>query len=362
MGKDTQTDANTAPASSTGAESDVKSGVATSTGSSSVGTSSGDNEPSSIDQIVDNAMAASKTAADEGQEGSVLKSNQTAEGETPVGEIEKAGEEGEEAPEPQPGAEKQGEKEGEQQPPFHEHPRWKEMVTERNELREFKKAYEPMVQRYQQVEQFRESYGINDEQYNAALEIAALLNTDPVRALEKLRPVMEALGQYDEKALPADLATDVENGDLTEERAQELAKLRAQTKAGEVRQKMTQQQREQQRVIGIQQSLTDWDRATMKADPDFRPKAKQEDPDGKYEMVMDKLRAQWAVRPVSSPQEATAQAQQAYESVQKMFSRFIPAKPAIKHLHSQSASVPAKKDPETAMDVANEIASKWGIT
>lgn len=343
-------DANPGGASSTPPNDAKPTGEASSTPSSGAENSGEGSEPKNVDELINNVMAASQTAKPESAKGEVQNLNQTPpqEGQT--------GDQGKEATEVTPEDEK-----GEEQVPFHEHPRWKEMVTERDELRRQVAELTPIRQEAEKVRQFCDSYQITQDQHYAALEVAALLNSDPAKALERLKPIVEQLSQFDGTALPEDLRNEVDEGIISEERAQEIAKLRAQTRMGETRQQQFAVRQQQAYVRAVSEGLSSWQSSKAKLDPDFRPKKTEGDPDGKYELFVDRLHKMWSAKPPESAQQAIAQAEQAYESVQKALGRYIPAKPSVKSLGATPASK-TKAEPETPEDVVNEVLSKHGIS
>lgn len=309
-------------------------------------------EPSEVDQIIDRVLADSQPAKAEPAESAVPNRNQT------PPEEGKTGDQGKEVSPVTP----EGKQSEPEQPPFHEHPRWKEMVAERNELKEWKQQYEPALAGLQQLNQFRQQHQITDEQFSAAVEVAGLLNSDPVRALQVLKPIVEQLSQFDSGALPQDLAAEVEEGLISEERAKEIAELRAKSRLGETKQKASAIQQQQAWVASMQQGLVSWEENLKKSDPDFRPKVGEAEPDGKYEFVEAKLRSMWQQQPPRTAQEAVAQAQRAYEMVQKALGRLAPPKPVVKNLGVKTTSTGTRKDPETPEEAMEAVMARHGIS
>lgn len=249
----------------------------------------------------------------------------------------------------------------EELPPFHQHPRWQEKVQEVNTLKQEVDKMKPLAERVTQLEQFCAQHGITGEQFQQALEVAALINTDPAKALEKLSPVYDALSQYNGSKLPEDLQADVDSGALSPERAKEIAQLRAQGKVTEKRQQMTAEQRVQQEHQQNLQAIQAWDVAKQKTDLSFKPKTDNNAPDGKWEFVRDRFNAmvnqRFAQGDRPTPQTLIALVEQAYAEVSRSFGQFVASKKPLKSLTSSGSSIVASPAPKTADDVIDAIAN-----
>lgn len=346
MDKEIQQDANTDPTSSGGSQGDVNAAASSAAETS---TDVGEND---ILSIAREAAGESPTPTEEGADGGVPKSNATPAEEpaTDGGESE-----GEEAPKDEKSEEQASEPE---EPPFHEHPRWKEIVSERNELKERAQSFETLAREQASIVRYCQENNVTVEQFQGMLEIAALLNNDPMKAYEKLKPIYETLTATSGDRLPDDLRQEVEDGLLSEERAKELARFRGQGNVWKAQQQTFAQRQQQAAQTAVQQGLSSWQDSKFKTDPDFRPKSNQTDPDGKYEMVCDKFRGMWLARPPQNPQEAVAMVEQAYDAVQKSLARFAP-KPAPKRaLQSNGASRNVNKQPASVDDIIDKVLSE----
>jgi hypothetical protein len=108
--------------------------------------------------------------------------------------------------------------------PFHEHPRWKEVIAERDGFRED-------AGRFREIEGFMQSHGLTGEEVAEGFDIMAKLKSgDPARLGEvrdyfatRLAFLDDALGNV----LPDDLQQKVANGEIDEAAAKEVARLRA---------------------------------------------------------------------------------------------------------------------------------------
>jgi len=188
----------------------------------------------------------------------------------------KEADEAEEEAEEDPKAEEKGEESDDKQLPFHKHPRWQEMRKKASDAESRVKELEGKVQEaenaveaYNRLSQFAEEHGLDDGDVNAAFEVAALVKSDPRAALEKLRPMYEEAAVAAGEMLPPDLDEAVENGEITEERAQELARYRLkerQSGQNAERERQTQQQRA---VQDLASAVSDAERKLISSDPDY---------------------------------------------------------------------------------------------
>lgn len=187
------------------------------------------------------------------------------------------------------GSEAEGEKkpeakeEEEAPPPFHTHPRWKQMVTQRREaqaraaeLQEKLSAYErddsPVKQaasRFQAIQGFMQENGIAPDFLKGALEVGALANQDPRRALERLMPLVQTLQRAAGEVLPDDLAQEVRMGAMPMQRAQEISRLRAQQQFSEHRSVQVRQQEVMRQTQQASTEISRWENDWKSSDPDY---------------------------------------------------------------------------------------------
>ncbi len=253
--------------------------------------------------------------------------------------------------------------------------RFQEVVAKRNEIETKLKEYEPLAAQHQRIVEYCGQNSITQEQFSQGLEIIALMNTDPAKALEKLAPLYNELQGFVGNKLPEDLQKDVDAGDLPLTRAKEIAQLRAQSKFGENRSKQTAEQAKARQEREFQSALTSaattWDSAKRTSDPDYKPKAKEDAPDGKWELTRDKflallhqqnMQGQFT-NPVSTPQQMSQLLERAYQQVNETFSGLLKGRKPTKVLTRTGSSTTLPKSPAQAksMEEAMSIAaSKHG--
>ena len=243
--------------------------------------------------------------------------------------------------------------------PFHKHPRFQEVITERNKFEEEVKTYKPVAERMLVVEKFCRENNIAAQDYDASIRLAALIVNNPAEALTRLEKVVENLRVQTGSALPTDLQSQVDDGKLSLTHAQEMAKLRIEATGAKAKAVTSQTQSAAQLQQQLVNGLESWNVSRMKTDPSFKPKQQGQE-DGKYELVTDKFLSLWQRNPPASVEQAVALCEQAYKSVHEFIERTMP-KPQIKRpltpKHSetqQKESVDIRK-PGWAKKVAQSV-------
>jgi hypothetical protein len=153
--------------------------------------------------------------------------------------------------------------------PFAKHPRFRQLLKQRNEFKDG-------AERYGNVERFLKQNGVSAEEASQALTISALLKNDPVQAWQTLKPIVQKLLVDAGEVLPQELKARVESGELTVEAANEIARERASRTSIERKQKTTEEQREEERQTAHINSLRDaantWAAERKAKDPNFEAK------------------------------------------------------------------------------------------
>ncbi len=200
-------------------------------------------------------------------------------------ESEKEGEAAKDAEQPgkTEGKAEDGETE-EEPPPFHEHPRWKALVSQRDELITERDTFKAEAEAHKEdheaitrLNDFMTSQQISTENLNELLQIGGLLRNDPVKALEAIRPTYEKLLALTGEILPEDLKQAMEAGHITEDYARQLARTRGTAQVETARSQRisaTQQEeataRDQAATQGaFQAEANSWEAAWKASDPDY---------------------------------------------------------------------------------------------
>ena len=163
--------------------------------------------------------------------------------------------------------------------------------------------------------------------HQRALELVALTQSNPAEAIKQLEAIANGLKLQAGQILPVDLQKQVDEGEMTEKVAKDIAKLRLEKGKLELGQKAQAESHVQQQQQQLNQSLNSWTQSKMKTDLDFHPKSDANAPDGRYELVLTKFRELWQTTPVYSIDEAVGLAERAYKSVMEYHSQYV-RKPA----------------------------------
>lgn len=255
--------------------------------------------------------------------------------------------------------------------PFHEHPRWKEVMTQKKEfetkattLETRIKEVEPTLQWVDNHVKFMSQYGITDQEFNQAMSILALQKSDPAQARKLLQPVWEGLQQYDENYLPPDVQQMVDDSEMTPAAAKEFAKLKAQLNGVNRSGQLTAEQQERNRAVSVYQSVEGWDRQKRGVDPDFKPKSDINAPDGLWEMTASNYAYLNTVRFAATPEQAQANLEEAYKKAKAVVSRLTTVRqPTAPQPTSMRSSNPPRKKQEdmTTDELVASVAARHGI-
>ncbi|MDR9437545.1 MAG: hypothetical protein RI563_11735 [Thiohalophilus sp.] len=249
-----------------------------------------------------------------------------------------------------------GEGEKDEDLPFHNHPRWQEMVQKNRELEERAKASDELME-------FTEQAGLNQEELTNGLSIMHLLKTDPYKAREALLPYMEQLDKLTgQGGLPEDLQQQIDAGRITEEYARELNQARAKAQHAESRvayqqeQSQREQQAQQEEQLNqlrsqMRDSVTAWEAEWKKSDPDF---------DKKQPLVTDRVRTLIQTEgPPASVEQALELTKRARTDIEKHLKSITPGRSAQKRTVTGGSSVnKATPQPSSMLEAVRNAAQK----
>lgn len=224
--------------------------------------------------------------------------------------------------------------------PFHQHPRWKTVVGERNAarneaetLRKEVETHKPKAEELDRITVFLDHYDIAPEEMQGMMRLLALMKTEPATALQELRKIVAPLESFVGDVLPPDLQKEVDEGVTTPERARELVRARNQaefvSKRGERDLERTQQAQSRDMAMACGQAVSEWERQIAAADPDYKSYGK---------WVAVELKRLNAATPARTPAEAVELAKQAYDSVSKEF------RSALQRGRTQTPTTPRSTD------------------
>jgi hypothetical protein len=225
-------------------------------------------------------------------------------------------------------------------PPFHEHPRWKEVQGQKKALEGNVAALTPRAQSFDAITGFMNTNRLTNDDVKQGFAIMAALKTDPARAWELLQPLVTNVRAFLGHDLPADLQTQVDDGSITAAAASELVRARNQAKfLGERRVEDSRQvaaRDENAAAAVVVNSVNDWASAKATSDPDYR----QIEPLLHGEVMKTQRAWHTAGKAFNTPALAVALANEAYEKVRKHLQGIRPRE-AIKPAGSNTASTAA---------------------
>ena len=232
-------------------------------------------------------------------------------------------------------------------PPFHEHPRWKEMIAERDRLK-------PAAEAHERLQQFCRTHDIPAQEVDVMFDIAGLMRTNPQKAYDLMVPIVKAMEEHLGLTLPSDLEADVSAGKRTPDQATEVAKLRAEAKQARALAEQTNKRVNEQSVQNMTRSVQEWIGNKQRTDLGFKPKINGAS-DGLWEFVDALYAQQVTAKPPTTATEAVAYAENAYARAKKAFAPAVPIVPK-KTLSSEHSSTATTKKPRTIDEVAMQFA------
>lgn len=150
--------------------------------------------------------------------------------------------------------------------PFHNHPRFKQLVTRA-------KQAEVGAKQFEQVQEFLTANSMTEDDAADALLIWAKMKTDPQAAWKELKPIVQRLLVEAGEVLPADLRQQVEARQITRDAAMEISRLRSQngvsSKTLERQQQVAERRDQDSRVQQIKSEAERWEQTMRERDPDF---------------------------------------------------------------------------------------------
>lgn len=211
--------------------------------------------------------------------------------------------------------------------PFHNHPRWKAVLAERDTLRD-------PAEKYGMITGFMQEHDLSGEEMAEGYEVMALLKSgDPDKLAQAREWFSERLNALDGmlgNVLPEDLQERIYEGLLDEEGAMELAQARATAAlrngqeatrlAGEASRNA--QQAGESRIREIAGAVESWEARIKASDPDYSKKAEMVE-------VQCQVIAQREGKVPHTSAEATALADRALAEVNRIMKSALPKPRAI---------------------------------
>lgn len=231
--------------------------------------------------------------------------------------------------------------------PFHAHPRFKQLVQQRNHFREGARQYD-------QVQSFLATNGISPEEAADVLSIRALMKRDPAAAWKELKPLVQQLLVDAGEVMPTDLQQRVRSGQMTRDAAIEISRLRAaqgaSAKQAEFDRDQTERQQAAHAAQAVQSSVAEWERNLRGRDPDFDAKAEA--------LQREVVWLQRSEGRPNTPEGARKMLDTALANVNKTFAKAAPKQPKRPVTGGRVASGQPTAEPKSTLDLIRSVRSQ----
>jgi hypothetical protein len=230
--------------------------------------------------------------------------------------------------------------------PFHKHPRFQELVREKN-------SYKEDATQFRAIADYMAENRLSADEVDQAFVFLSATKSDPNKALELIAPIVQELLRTTGTTLPPEVTQLVEDGEMSEAAAKELSRYKAQAALQEQRNQEALQQQETMRLRQAEQSIVSsveqWEQQIASRDPDYA---------AKKSIVFDKIRLAQLERPAQSPQEALAYAEAAYKQATETLKAAMPKRVAIATPSSSQSVTSARAVPKSLAEVVRMAASQ----
>ena len=226
--------------------------------------------------------------------------------------------------------------------PFHTHPRFKQLIEERN-------RYRTDSDQYQKVQDFMSSNNLSEQDAAEAFRVAAMMKNNPSEAYEIVKSHLDALAQATGQVLPEDIQTKLNEGYMDEDAAKELSRSRAEVQRERYLREQQQTQYRDQAAKAqfnmLTNTINDWEENTRQSDPDYS--LKRDEIDDRVRVLISQ-----EGRP-STPEAALRLANTAYDQVNERFKQRQPEKQPIKPVSGGKLGGTPTPEPKSLHDVIN---------
>lgn len=234
-------------------------------------------------------------------------------------------------------------KDGSQKPadkvPFHNHPRWKEIVSERDALK-------PKAEQFEKITTFMQNAGLSAKEMADGMQVMAMMKTNPQEAYKALKGYVDQLAPLVGEVLPEDIKRKVDDGFVDPDTARELARLKAERELADRRSAELNARAQAEQAANQQRAMHDavaaWEETEKAKDPDWTEK---------YEMVMDRARVLLMNERPSSPSEAVELARRALAEVNSRLRPALGRNQAIRAPASSLSSANTRPKPASLEDL-----------
>lgn len=235
--------------------------------------------------------------------------------------------------------------EADQKLPFHNHPRWKELVAERD-------SYRPDADQYRKITSFMSANGLTVDEVRDGFEVMALMKTNPAEAHKRISEYKSRLDAFVGEKLPEDLSKKVEDGYVDPETAKQYAALKAekdfaiqreQARLAQENERLAREQEAKAAQAGaaMQKAVVEWEQQQKVRDPDWSKKEA---------MVTDQVKLMMLTHRPSTPDEAVQLVEQAHRTVRERLAAITPQRRPVSAPTSATSSANAVAAPQSLLE------------
>lgn len=235
--------------------------------------------------------------------------------------------------------------------PFNKHPRFQEVLRQRND-------FKVDAVRYRNVQNFIDQNGLGAEEAAELLTIGGLMKVNPIEAWKRMKPAIQKLLVAAGEVLPDDLKDRVAKGEITADAAMEVSRSRATVDATHAQRSFEQQRSDQTRSTELRNTLMGaaaaWEADRHLRDPNF---------DAKLPLVQKEvvwLQSQEG-KP-DTPQGVQDQLRRAYEAVNAAAPTPVAPtsrqKPAITPVNGGQVTGDVRPAPQSTLDIIKGVVAK----
>lgn len=238
--------------------------------------------------------------------------------------------------------------------PFNKHPRFRDLVKEKNQYKAQVAEYESDAKQFRDIQAFMQKHSLSAEDVANSLQMLAKMRSgSPAEAYDLLQGRMEEIAIAAGKKLPADLEEKVDQGYIDRETASELhqarvnAERQAQVASSQLEQRT--QQEAQAQVVAMANAVSAWEVSTKATDPDY---------DLKADLVKDRVRAHIAANGMpKTADEAIKVSKDAYDSVTQALLRVRGERQPMRSAVGGKTNGSAAPEPKSLLDVVRRASS-----
>jgi hypothetical protein len=154
---------------------------------------------------------------------------------------------------------------------FHEHPRFKELVEQKNQSRDEADALKTQVTELERKAEYFDALG--QDNLDGYVEFMRKSVDDPMEAIKQIQPMLNDLAERAGLRLSPSLNEKVEEGELTREEAMERQKLEAENKnlkqKDQHKSQVQQQAAEEAHKASLVNVAVKWEAKKQSSDPDY---------------------------------------------------------------------------------------------